>query len=257
MEINKQIAELITEGRAFVSATLVETKGSAPRDIGAKMVIFPDGSILGTIGGGNFEKMVIDDGLALSKSDSSHLLKKYRFEEKGTDSTGMFCGGEALVFLELFSKAQTLYIFGGGHVGRDLAKIALGLNFRIVVIDDRADVLNQYQKPVKTILTDANFNSDFPKVDKDSYVVIVTHGHKCDKEVLAKVITKDCAYIGMIGSKTKIAKTFEQLGEEGISKAKLAKVHSPIGLDIGAEGPCEIAVAIAAEIIAVKRKTGL
>jgi xanthine dehydrogenase accessory factor len=254
MEIFREIAEHLEAGRPFVLATLIKTAGSVPRDVGAKMIVFPDGTISGTIGGGNFEKMVIDDSLALFGGESSSLLKSYLLEESGPDATGMFCGGKAEVFLERFSRPDTLYIFGGGHIGRDLTKIALGFSFRIIVTDDRADILAQYQKPVETILTDAEFNLNFPEVDKSSYVVIVTHGHKCDREVLAKVINRDCAYIGMIGSRTKISKTFASLEESGVEKAKLEKVHSPIGLDIGAEGPYEIAVAIAAEIIAAKRK---
>ncbi|HBZ00956.1 MAG TPA: hypothetical protein DEO84_06505 [candidate division Zixibacteria bacterium] len=254
MEIFREIAEHLDSGRPFVLATLIKTAGSVPRDVGAKMIVFPDGTISGTIGGGNFEKMVIDDSLALFGSESSFILKNYLLEESGPDATGMFCGGKAEVFLERFSRPDTLYIFGGGHIGRDLAKIALGLSFRIVVTDDRAEILAQYQKPVETILTDAEFNLNFPEVDKNSYVVIVTHGHRCDREVLAMVINRDCAYIGMIGSRTKISKTFAILEESGVEKAKLEKVHSPIGLDIGAEGPYEIAVAIAAEIIAAKRK---
>ncbi|HBC47098.1 MAG TPA: hypothetical protein DCZ43_08640, partial [candidate division Zixibacteria bacterium] len=185
MEIFREIAEHLDSGRPFVLATLIKTAGSVPRDVGAKMIVFPDGTISGTIGGGNFEKMVIDDSLALFGSESSFILKNYLLEESGPDATGMFCGGKAEVFLERFSRPDTLYIFGGGHIGRDLAKIALGLSFRIVVTDDRAEILAQYQKPVETILTDAEFNLNFPEVDKNSYVVIVTHGHRCDREVLA------------------------------------------------------------------------
>jgi xanthine dehydrogenase accessory factor len=254
MGIYKEIAEQLESGRPFILATLIKTSGSVPRDVGAKMLVFPDGTISGTIGGGKFEKMVIDDGLALFAGDSSYLLKSYLLEEKGPDAIGMFCGGKADVFFERFSRPDTLYIFGGGHVGRDVAKIAGGLNFKIVVVDDRPDILAQYQKPIETILTDTDFNLNFPQVDKNSYVVIVTHGHKCDQAVLGRVINQDCAYIGMIGSKNKIAKTFKALEESGVERGKLDHVHSPIGLNIGAEGPFEIAVAIAAEIIAVKRK---
>jgi xanthine dehydrogenase accessory factor len=114
--------------------------------------------------------------------------------------------------------------------------------------------LAQYRPPVETIQTDSEFNQNFPIIDKNSFVVIVTHGHKCDRQVLEKVINIDCPYIGMIGSKTKITKTFADLEKVGIEHAKLERVHSPIGLNIGAEGPYEIAVSIAAQIIAVIRK---
>jgi xanthine dehydrogenase accessory factor len=254
MQIYKEIAEYLDQGKPFILATLVRASGSVPREVGAKMLVFGDGSISGTIGGGNFEKLVIEDCLALFSSDSATMFKSYLLQESGPDATGMFCGGKADVFMERFSSPDKLYIFGGGHVGRDLVRVASGLNFRIIVIDDRLDILAQFQKPIATILTDIDYNQNFPPIDKNSFIVIVTHGHKCDYRVLLKVINQDCAYIGMIGSKNKIAKTFASLEEDGVEKASLERVHTPIGVAIGAEGPYEIAVAIAAELIAVKRK---
>jgi xanthine dehydrogenase accessory factor len=254
MEIYRQIAELLKEGKPFVLATIIKTSGSVPRDVGAKMLVYPDGSIFGTIGGGAFEKMIIDDCLAMFKGESASQFKSYLLQDSGPDALGMYCGGNADVFLERYSRPDTLYIFGGGHIGRDLAAIATGLNFRIVIVDDRPEILAQYRYPVETVQTDSEFNQNFPTVDNNSYVVIVTHGHKCDRQVLEKVINIDCPYIGMIGSKTKISKTFADLEKVGIERAKLDKIHSPIGLNIGAEGPYEIAVSIAAQIIAVIRK---
>lgn len=254
MNIYSQIAENLTLSRSFVLATIIKTSGHTPRDAGAKMLVYADGSIDSTIGGGKFEKLVIDDCLSLFKGDLNNLLKSYSFEESGPDSTEMICGGEALVFMELFAKPETLIIFGGGHVGRALVNISKDLNFKIVVIDNRPDILKNYQPPIETILTNDNYSDSFPRIDKNSYIVIVTHGHKYDKEILAKVINKDCAYIGMIGSQNKIAQTYSSLEKEGIEKSLLEKVYSPIGLKIGAEGPYEIAVSIAAELIAARRK---
>jgi xanthine dehydrogenase accessory factor len=253
MGIYNEIAENLARGKSFVLATLIRTAGSVPRDVGAKMLVFGDSTIHSTIGGGKFELQVIEDSLGLIKSGAPNLLKAYRLEESGPDALGMFCGGEADVFMELIACPEKLVIFGGGHVGRDLAKIALGLNFHIVVVDDRPEILSGYSLPVETILTDSQYQQNYPELGKDSYVVIVTHGHRCDREVLEKVIGQGCAYIGMIGSKNKVAKTFALLREAGISQELLAKVHAPIGLDIGGEGPYEIAVAIAAEIVASKR----
>ncbi len=254
MDIYQEMAIRRAEGKPLVLATLIRTAGSVPRDVGAKMLVFPDGSIAGTIGGGKFEKQVIDDGLAMFESKTAHLLKAYKLEDGGPDTLEMFCGGKADVFFELFGKTDSLIIFGGGHVGRDLAKIASGLDLRITVIDDRPEILAQYQSPIQTIQTDYNYQNNYPQLDERSYVVIVTHGHRCDREVLQNVIDKGCAYVGMIGSKTKIKKTFDLLEEAGVDKKLLRKVHSPIGLDIGAEGPYEIAIAIAAEIIEVRNK---
>ena len=254
-DIFEEIYRQRADGALFVIATLVSVVGSSPRLAGARMLVFPDKSISGTIGGGNFEKTVIDDAVALMTGPDNSILKSYRFEESGPDSTGMVCGGQAKVFLEKSDIPDKLIIFGGGHICRDLIKIASGLNYKITVVDDRPEVLTQYSGPVNTCLTDINYQSNYPAIDSRSHIVIVTHGHRCDKEVLARVIDSNAAYIGMIGSKSKILHTFKELESCGINPEKLTKVHTPIGLDIGAEGPYEIAVAIAAELIFVRRKS--
>jgi xanthine dehydrogenase accessory factor len=229
------------------------------------MLIYPDSSIAGTIGGGNFEKLVIEDAIRLLESGKFNLLKSYRFEETGpvsrsasgetdSESTGMLCGGQGQVFFESSGAPEKLVIFGGGHICRDLVTLARGLNFRIIVVDERTDILTQYSAPIETRLTDSEYQTNYPDLDEKSYVVIVTHGHRCDRQVLAKVADTNCAYIGMIGSKAKITKTYRDLEAAGVPREALSKVHAPVGLDIGAEGPYEIAVAIAAELVAVRRK---
>lgn len=249
-----EISQLQSSGKPFILATMVKTAGSSPREAGAKMLVFPDGSISGTIGGGNFEKMVIDDCLGLFESGNSNLLKKYRFSQTGPDSTGMCCGGEAEVFMELSGKPDRLIIFGGGHIGMALSRIAGDLDFQITIVDDRQETLDQYRSSIKTILTDVDYKQNFPILDNGCYAVIVTRSHKCDKSVLEQALAFDCAYIGMIGSKTKVARTKGALRDQGFDEGKLSAIHAPIGLDIGAEGPHEIAVSIAAELIAVRRK---
>ncbi|MCX5800151.1 MAG: XdhC/CoxI family protein [Candidatus Eisenbacteria bacterium] len=259
MDIFEEAAEKRGEGHTFVLATMVRGEGSSPRDVGAKMLVFPDGSISGTIGGGNFEKMVVDDCLSLfggsvSPTGPRTLLKTYRFSRSGPDATGMCCGGEADVFMELLAPPERLLIFGGGHIARALVGIAASLDFRITIVDDRPEILDQYRKPVETILTDPEYEESFPRLDENCFVVIVTRSHVVDRRVLAKVIRENVAYLGMIGSKTKIAETVAFLKAYGIEESFSGKVHTPIGLDIGAEGPHEIAVSIAAELIAVRRK---
>jgi xanthine dehydrogenase accessory factor len=245
-EINSNIAE----GKPFVLATIVQTVGSSPRQTGARMLVYPDGSIYGTIGGGKFEKLVIDDSVDLFKSDSTSEFKRYKFTGEGSDSTGMSCGGEARVLLEKFGKPKRLVIFGGGHVGRDLVKVARGLDFSITVVDDRKEILEQYSAGIEKFLADPEYSSDIPELDENCYVVIVTRGHNTDRNVLEKIIQRNCAYIGMIGSQKKVAKVFGSLKKAGISEKKLSAVKAPVGLDIGAEGPYEIAVSIAAELVA-------
>ncbi len=251
-----EISRRSTSEEAFVLATIVRTEGSSPREAGAKMLIFPDGTIQGTIGGGKFEKMVIDDSLELFKTGERCVLKTYKFTG-GPESTGMGCGGEAQVFLERNSAPDKLFLFGGGHIGTSLAKIAVGLNFRIAVIDDRQEMLDKFHAPVETVLTDSGYGENFPKIDIQSYVVISTRNHLSDMAILEKAMKEDCAYIGMIGSKNKVKKIFSALKEKGIKEKRLESVRAPIGLDIGAEGPEEIAISIAAELIKVRRQKSL
>ena len=253
-DIFTETAENKASGKAFVLATMVEASGHTPRDPGAKMIVYPDGTISGTIGGGNFEKLVIEDCQRMFAESKGYLLKHYLFEETGLDSTAMICGGEARVFMELFAQPEKLVIFGGGHVCRALVEVSRGLDFKITIVDNRQEILQNYGPPVTAIYAGDSYADNYPSLDTHSYVVIVTQGHKYDKDILGRVIKTDCAYIGMIGSRKKIAQTYASLEKQGIDKALLAKVHSPIGLNIGAEGPHEIAVAIAAELIATRRK---
>jgi len=265
LDIHAETARHHAAGRVFVAAVIVRTAGSSPRDAGARMLVFPDRTIAGTIGGGAFEKMVIDDCASLFAGGQRHLLKTYKFAAPGPGSTGMVCGGEAEVFMELFARPDRLVIFGGGHIGRDLVKIAEGLDFRVTVVDDRKEILSQYgasggsaggsgATAVETVLTDPEYRTDLPALDENCYVVIVTRSHTCDRAVLARVIGQNLAYLGMIGSRTKIAETWSLLKEAGVDESLFGKVRTPIGLDIGAEGPYEIALAIAAELVASRRK---
>jgi xanthine dehydrogenase accessory factor len=256
MSVYKQVVELEEAGRPFVLATIVRKAGSSPRKAGARMLVFPDGSISGTIGGGKFETMVIEDSLGLFEGGPPHLLKKYKFTGSGEDSTGMSCGGEADVFMELHGRPERLVIFGGGHVGNALCGVCRNLGFRITVVDDRDEILKQYPSSVERVLADDEYNGNLPVLDESCYAVIVTRSHKCDTLVLEHVLRHNTAYIGMIGSKNKVANVISSLKEKGAEKEKLDVVHAPIGLDIGAEGPEEIAVSIAAELIAARRKTG-
>lgn len=252
MNIFEEIYNKKKAGQSFVLATIVRTAGASPRAPGAKMLVYPDGKISGTIGGGTFEKLVIDDCLRLLESGVDYLLKKYSFSQTGHDATGMSCGGEAEVFMEVNARPKRLIIFGGGHICRELVGLALGSDFLITVVDDRPDILSEYNRPVTIVQTDSDYRENVPSLDSDCYVVIVTRSHKYDQPVLAQVIKENCAYIGMIGSRAKIAKVFSSLEESGVNRTLLERVHAPIGLDIKGEGPYEIAVSILAELIAVK-----
>jgi xanthine dehydrogenase accessory factor len=255
MNIYNKIIELEESGQPFVLATIVRTAGSSPREAGAKMLVFPDGTISGTIGGGKFERLVMEDSIRLFEGGSPHLLKNYKFTGSGVDSTGMSCGGEADVFMELHGKPERLIIFGGGHIGLALSRLCRNLGFKITIVDDRQEILEQYPSSVERVLTDEDYVRNLPALDERCYAVIVTRSHKCDTSVLEHALKYDTAYIGMIGSKSKVARVKSILKDRGTDETLLAGVHAPIGLDIGAEGPEEIAVSIAAELIAARRKT--
>ena len=288
------IAEAQAERRAIVVATIVRHSGSVPRRCGAKMLIHPDGSTLGTVGGGLFEQRVIRDALAALENGRS-VTSGYSFKpnvESGssrslavaarnaarpndeprpegsgpaandveiTDQTfGAICGGRVDVFLEVVMPAERLLIVGGGHCGWALAQAASLLDFSIVVMDDR----DEYSKPddfafrgVEAVLHLTPDFSGLPEPDARTYVVLVSKGFVTDTEALRRVIRSPAAYIGMIGSMQKRDTVFEKLRAEGISDELLARVHAPIGLEIGADTPAEIAVSILAEIIRERRKT--
>jgi xanthine dehydrogenase accessory factor len=253
-DIFEEIYNRQKAGHPFVLAIIIKTSGSSPRRAGAKMLVFPDGTAAGTIGGGNFEKLVIDDSLTLLESNAGHLLKTYTFSKAGAGATGMSCGGEAEVFMEVNVRPRKLVIFGAGHIGRELVRLAAGSGFLISVVDDRPDILSRYDRSVTTIRTDHEYQEHFPSLDSDSYVVIVTRSHNIDRLILERVLKGKYTYVGMIGSKAKIAKLFSILEESGIDRARLDQVCAPIGLDIKGEGPYEIAVSIMAELIAAKNK---
>ena len=252
MDIYKEILDSQADGKSFILVTVVKTSGSTPRDSTAKMIVYPDRSIKGTIGGGNLENNVIADCLSMFDSKMSSQLNTYSLFPNGENETGMCCGGMVDVFMELHSKPKSLIIFGAGHIGRELSKLAAGLNFMITVIDDREEILESYGTEIKTILTDENYSKNIPVIDIDSFVVLVTRSHQLDCKILKNITSKECTYIGMIGSRAKIKKVFKQLESDGVEQAALAKVKAPIGLDIKAEGPYEIAVSILAEVIAAK-----
>jgi xanthine dehydrogenase accessory factor len=174
---------------------------------------------------------------------------------KEAEEVGMVCGGELEVFIEPILTPSTLYLFGGGHISLPLAKIGKLLGFKIAVIDDRAEFANTDRFPEADVILAGDFTKSFPKlkIDKSSYIVIVTRGHQHDELVLEWAVGTLAKYVGMIGSKTKVKTIFSHLLARGISKEKLDRVHAPIGLEIEAQTPEEIAVSILAEIIKVRR----
>lgn len=252
MNIYQEVVENLESKSLFVLATIVKSSGSTPRKTGAKMIVYPDGKISGTLGGGYFEKYVIEDCLKLIDSHSLNLLKKYSFSLLGENSTGMCCGGNVEVYMEVHKKPEKLIIFGGGHIGKELVRLADGSGFDITVVDDRKEIIDSFKNVVDTKLAEIDYAANLPNIDENCFVVIVSRSHQTDRVIVQSILKNDCRYIGLIGSKTKTGKMFSHLKETGIDQNLLDKIHTPIGLDINAEGPYEIAVSILAELIAIK-----
>lgn len=252
-ELYKKMAELAAEGKAFVVATVVESFGSTPRKAGAKMIVLEDGTTIDTVGGGKVERQVIEDALDALKRGQSRTVK-YELRTSGQHAIGMVCGGETTVFLEVNKPALTLVVAGAGHIAQKLAPMAKLLDFRVVVVDNRPEFANAETLPAadEVICGHPAQLAELVTLDHNSYVVIVTHGHLHDKDTLESVLSADVAYVGMIGSRSKVRFVLEQLLEEGADPERLARVHSPIGLDLGGNAPAEIAVSILAEIIALQ-----
>jgi xanthine dehydrogenase accessory factor len=250
-DIYQEIARLIAAGEEAAVATVVAASGSTPREQGAKMLIHTDGSILGTVGGGNIEKQVIQEALEVIRAGKARKLD-YKLNPKG--ELGMICGGDTEVFIEPILSAPKLFIFGAGHIGVPLARMARMTGFRISVVDDRAEFATKERFPEAAELLAGDFATIFEKlaITPNSYIVIITHGHKGDETVLGGALRTPARYIGMVGSKSKNAAVFSHLLAKGFTQAELDRVHAPIGLRIMAQTPEEIAVSILAEIIQVK-----
>ncbi len=220
------------------------------------MLVFPNGKIIGTVGGGKNEANIISEAKKVIETGEAKLAA-FEYEGPDVDSKEPICGGSCEVFIEPILPRLTLYIFGAGHVGQPLAKIGKIAGFRIVVIDDREEFANKARFPDadEILVTDFSKVKERLKFSKRSCFIIATRGHENDLEVLRAFIESDLLYIGMIGSKRKVKEVFESLKRDGISKRLLERVHAPIGLSIGAETPAEIAISIIAEIV-LKIRTG-
>jgi xanthine dehydrogenase accessory factor len=256
-DIFKEIAIIKSEGGSAALATVIKTKGSTPREAGAKMLIRSDGTIAGSIGGGSLEATICREAVNVIKEANPKLMHFNLTEEEATED-GMLCGGTMDVFIEPIVSEPTLFIFGAGHISLSICKIAKMVGFKVIVIDDREEFANAERFPEADQLLAENFTEVFSKlrVDRSSYIVIVTRGHKFDETVLEWAVQSDACYLGMIGSKKKNDTIFVNLQSKGVSKKSLERVHAPIGLDIHAETPEEIAVSIMAEIIKKRREKG-
>ena len=253
LEIYKEITELIAKGEPAALATVVASSGSTPRRAGAKMLVRKNGTSIGSVGGGGVEHQIIQKAvevLSCGEPQMIHLDLSGRGEQ-----AAIICGGQTDIFIEPILTPETLWLFGAGHISKATAAMGKMLGFRVSVVDPRSEYNNHDQFPDADSLVVEEFTDSFAKlnIDKNSYIVIFTPGHASDEQCLHFALGTDATYIGMIGSKKKVKEVKERLVKKGVSAERLNQVHAPIGLEIGAETPQEIAVSILAEMINVKR----
>ena len=254
-EFFERVARLLREGRRLVIATVLETEGSTPRKAGARMAVLEDGTIFESVGGGTFEALVLADARELLATGGTAIREYSLREGDEPGTTGMVCGGRARVHLQVEVPPERLLIFGAGHVGAAVARLADSLGFAVTVLDDRPEFLDASRFPSRAELrkTGPEFSGDLPAVDSATYVAIVTRCHRTDLAALRRVAAGPAAYVGLIGSRRKVEVVMSRLREEGVSAEALRRVRAPIGLPIGACTPEEIAVSIAGELIQLRR----
>ena len=235
-------------------ATIVSTQGSMPRQAGSKILVRADGSTVGTVGGGAMESLVIQEALA-ALSDGQTRLNSYNLNNLEDGDPGV-CGGSAQVFIEPMMTSPTLLVIGGGHVGKALAELGKWLDYRVVLSDDREAFCNpDYLPGLDGYLVCAPGELvERASIDRQTYVAAVTRGVPLDVELIPALLQTDAPYIGLIGSRRRWALTIRELKEQhGLTEAQLSRVHAPIGLELNAETPKEIAVSIMSEIIMIRR----
>jgi xanthine dehydrogenase accessory factor len=253
-DVFTEIVKLRNEGRKGALATIIQVQGSIPSYECSKILIRDDGSIVGTVGGGCVEADVWSAAQDVMREEKPRRLH-FNLNANPELDTGLVCGGSLDIFIEPILSTPTLYLFGGGHVSLNVSKVAGLAGFDIVVCDDREAFANTERFPSAIATHAAPWEDIFPRIRPNglSYIVIATRGHKGDLDCLRWAVSTPARYIGMVGSKRKLAEFFKVLSREGISNERLDQVHSPVGLDIGALTPEEIAVAIVGEMIAVRR----
>ncbi len=254
MDIFAEVARLRKEGRKGALATIIQVQGSIPSYECSKILVRDDGSIVGTVGGGCVEADVWTAAQEVMREERPRRLH-FDLNNNPKYDEGLICGGSLDIFIEPILATPSAFIFGGGHISLSVSRMANLAGFDTTVIDDREAFANPKRFPEASETHAGPWDEIFPKlkINNFSYVVIVTRGHKGDLECLRWAVGTPARYIGMIGSKRKVISTFKELEKEGVPTQKLEQVHAPIGLDLGAITPEEIAVSIIGQMIAVRR----
>ena len=253
MDLFEEIVRMRKAGLRGALATIVHTNGSIPSYESSRMLVREDGSIAGTIGGGCVEADVWAAAREVMAKESPRKMT-FQLNNEASYDNGLICGGTLEVFVEPILPQPVVYLFGGGHISMALARSASAAGFAIVVIDDREQFANAQRFPMAQELY-KSYNDAFARLSPNasSYLVIVTRGHRDDMRVLAWAVRTPARSVGMIGSKRKVLSVYQALQSEGYAPEEFARVYAPMGLEIGALSPEEIAVSITAELVAVRR----
>jgi xanthine dehydrogenase accessory factor len=252
-EVFAAVADALDRGEAAALVTIVSTRGSTPQRVGAKMLVFADGRTVGTIGGGCYENDAFWKAREAIASRKPQLLH-YELSDDFAQESGLICGGQMDVYIEPIEPSPELYIIGAGHVGYHLARLAHEVGFRVHVVDDREKFANRERFPTAAEVVADDIPAWLARtvLPPHAYAVIVTRGHTNDLEALRALAPRELRYLGLIGSRAKVARIYDALTADHVAADQLKRVHAPVGLDIGAVTPQEIAVSILAELIAVK-----
>lgn len=252
-EVFEAVTDTLNRGESAALVTIVRTEGSTPQRVGAKMLVFADGRTVGTIGGGCYEN---DAFWKARKSLETRrpLVAKYELADDIAEESGLICGGQMDVYIEPLESSAHVYLVGAGHVAYYLARAAAPVGFKVHVLDDREKFANVERFPDATTISVDDVPSWISTITfpSNASVVILTRGHRHDLDALRALAQRNLRYLGLIGSRAKVARLYAALQEESVPLDTLRKIHAPIGLDIGAVSPQEIAVSILAELIAVK-----
>ena len=253
-EVFAALGEAMKRAEDVALVTIVATNGSTPQRVGAKMLVFADGRTVGTVGGGCYENDAFWKAREALKTRKP-VRVKYELDDDFAQENGLVCGGQMEVFIEPIEPAPAVYVIGAGHVGWYLGQFAHEAGFLVHVVDDREAFANRERFPnaAEVVVDDIPTWLAAATLPASAYVVIVTRGHRHDLDALRAVVGRDLRYVGLIGSHAKVARVYEALLAEGVEPARFEGVHAPVGLDIGAVTPQEIAVSILAELIAVRR----
>jgi xanthine dehydrogenase accessory factor len=252
-EVFAALSDALQRGEEVALVTIVASTGSTPQRVGAKMLVYADGRTVGTIGGGCYENDAFWKAREAIKARKP-ITVKFELNDDFAQETGLVCGGQMEVFIEPVEPSPELYVFGAGHVGYFVGRMAHEVGFKVHVVDDREKFANndRFGEGIDVVVDHIPTWLGAHQLPPTAYAVIVTRGHTHDLDTLRALTAAPLRYLGLIGSKAKVKRIYDQLLEEGLSPDALKGIHAPIGLDIGAITPQEIAVSIIAELIAVK-----